>query len=214
MTFADDLFAARERLGWTQSELADELGVARKTVGLWERGAMVPSFDNLEKLEAVIGSRLNVEVPQTVPDLDDVIGEGPTKDEPPRVKKPAAGPRGKSTGGARKTKSNPGGLSLAAQLEFPYHLLGNVASSRGLPATSAALHGQAGPCAAAWDQFLMRYPALREKLESGMVAQDIVILIMAHMPIVQTAQGEMKARAEAMAGEGYTGGIGGEPAAA
>ena len=47
-----------------------------------------------------------------------------------------------------------------------------------------------------------------------MVAQDIVILIMAHMPIVQTAQGEMKARAEAMAGEGYTGGIGGEPAAA
>ena len=59
----------------------------------------------------------------------------------------------------------------------------------------------------------MRYPALREKLESGMVAQDIVILIMAHLPIVQTAQAELQARNLAMQGEGYTGGVGGEAAA-
>ena len=207
MSLGGEILAARQALGWSQAELAEAVGVDRKTVGLWERGETVPSFDNLDKLESVVGSRLNAEVPQPVPELDDE-GTPRAKDIPPKPRK-TAGPK---KGPASKV-SKSGGLSLAAQLEVPYHLLANVATNRGLPATAAALDGQAAQCAAAWDQFLMRYPALREKLESGMVAQDIVILIMAHLPIVQTAQAELQARNLAMQGEGYTGGVGGEAAA-
>jgi hypothetical protein len=36
----------------------------------------------------------------------------------------------------------------------------------------------------------MRYPALREKIEQGMIAGDIVALIMAHLPIIQAAREE------------------------
>ena len=65
---------------------------------------------------------------------------------------------------------------------------------------------QAGPCAAAWDQFLMRYPALRDKIEQGAVAADVVNLVMAHVPIVQVAREEMAMLQAQQAG--YDGGIG------
>ena len=193
----------------SQRALAEAIGVHINSIGDWEQGRAKPSFENIDKLETLIGSRLNVEVPQAVPELNDDGTTTRAKDVPPK----ARGTTKKKPGPKSKVSSQ-GGLSLAAQLEFPYHLLGNVADNRGLPATANALHGQAAQCAAAWDQFLMRYPALREKLEQGMVAQDIVILIMAHMPIVQTAQAELAARNAAMQAEGYTGGIGGEPTAA
>ena len=39
---AEDIRRGRERLMLTQQELADELGVSRRTVGSWERGERVP----------------------------------------------------------------------------------------------------------------------------------------------------------------------------
>lgn len=35
-----ELRRIRERLGWTQQQLADELGVAANTVARWERGEL------------------------------------------------------------------------------------------------------------------------------------------------------------------------------
>lgn len=40
---ANDLRAAREVMGWTQAELAQEVGVSRKTINTVENGVFVPS---------------------------------------------------------------------------------------------------------------------------------------------------------------------------
>ncbi len=122
-------------------------------------------------------------------------------DEPPRPRK-----AGGSKKQAPKRAAAPRGMpTLQAQLEMPYKLLGALFVSRGLYQTGNALTAQAGPCAAAWDEFLKRYPGLREKIEQGMVAADIVNLIMVHVPIVQVARAEILARQEAVSH--YEGGI-------
>ena len=47
---------------------------------------------------------------------------------------------------------------------------------------------------------MLRYPKLREKIEQGAVAADVVNLVMAHMPIIQTAREELAAIQMANAG--------------
>lgn len=122
-------------------------------------------------------------------------------DEPPAPKKAAA----KKQAAPKKIAPPRGMPGIQTQLEVPYHLGATLMRSRGLVFTAEVMDRQAGPCAAAWDEFLKRYPKLREKIESGMVAADIVTLIMVHMPIVQTAREEIAARQQAM--EHYEGGI-------
>lgn len=118
----------------------------------------------------------------------------------------------KRTGTTRGAKSAT--IPLAVQLELPYLILGDVVG-RKLPSTGGALKQQAPQCAQAWDQFLLRYPSLREKLEQGMVAGDVVALLMAHMPIIQMAREESAWMAQQRAQQqGYDGGIGPEPDAA
>jgi transcriptional regulator with XRE-family HTH domain len=182
VSFADELKAARIERGLTQSEVAEVLGSGESTVGNWETGKNAPSFENIEKLEQFFGVRFNVTPPQDVPDSNGATAEGP-KDKAPTPRKPAAK---KSTG----TRGMP---PLTVQLEMPYKL-GATALRTRLPYTAAALDAQAGPCAQAWDQFLMRYPKLREKIEQGAVAADIVNLVYAHLPIVTTAREEIAAQ--------------------
>ena len=96
-----------------------------------------------------------------------------------------------------KAKSAPAasGPSLVDQIEMVYNLGGQVAISRGLPATGNVIGAQAHPCAVAWDQLLDAYfPGLKEMLEKGMVATSVVALIYAHIPIVQVARAEIAQR--------------------
>ena len=50
-TLRDD----RARLGWTQAELAERVGVSRKTINTVENGVFVPSTVLALKLAAAIG---------------------------------------------------------------------------------------------------------------------------------------------------------------
>ena len=186
MTFGEDLKAAREAAGLTQLDVATQTGIQQKQISGYENDRVTPNYGTLEKLEAVLGVRLNVPAgdepvtPKDVPEAD-----GFTKDEPPKVRKPrAAGP---------KPKPSSGMPSLREQLEIPYRLASAGLAPR-LPNTAAVIGAQAGPCAAAWDQFLLRYPKLREKIEQGAVAADIVNLVMAHMPILPMAREEIAAQ--------------------
>jgi len=45
----------RARLGWTQAELADRVGVSRKTINTVENGVFVPSTTLALKLAAALG---------------------------------------------------------------------------------------------------------------------------------------------------------------
>lgn len=48
----------RTRLGWTQAELAERVGVSRKTINTVENGVFVPSTTLALKLARVIGCRV------------------------------------------------------------------------------------------------------------------------------------------------------------
>ncbi len=186
MTFGEDLKAARLEAGLSQNALEDAAGIAKNLVSGYETGKSQPSYDTIDKLEGVLGIRLNVVTPQDVPE-----GGGFTaKDEPPQPRKAT---------GATKKRAAPkstGMPSLRLQLEMPYRL-GATALQTRLPHTAGVLNMQAGPCAEAWDTFLLRYPKLREKIESGAVAADIVNLVMVHVPIVQMAREELAAQQNA-----------------
>ena len=54
-TFGELVRAERERLGWSQSDLARELGTSRQHVFLLERGGSVPRLDTVKKLAKALG---------------------------------------------------------------------------------------------------------------------------------------------------------------
>ena len=55
MNISEIIKQAREDLGLTQEDLAERLEVSRQAVSKWELGASVPSPENLELLEEVLG---------------------------------------------------------------------------------------------------------------------------------------------------------------
>lgn len=50
MIFADKLIQLRKKSGWSQEELAEQLGVSRQSVSKWEGGQSVPDLDRLLSL--------------------------------------------------------------------------------------------------------------------------------------------------------------------
>lgn len=51
----NDLRAARDAQGWTQAELAERVGVSRKTINTVENGVFIPSTLLALKLARVLG---------------------------------------------------------------------------------------------------------------------------------------------------------------
>lgn len=45
-----NIASERVRLGLTQQDLADFLGVKRETIGRWENGSIVPKTENVKKM--------------------------------------------------------------------------------------------------------------------------------------------------------------------
>ncbi len=52
---ANELRAAREAHGWTQAELAERVGVSRKTINTVENGVFIPSTLLALKLARALG---------------------------------------------------------------------------------------------------------------------------------------------------------------
>lgn len=75
MTIADIIKQAREALGLTQEDLAEKLEVSRQAVSKWELGASVPSPENLQLLEEVLG----VSFPQQEAVPQETAPEAPPK---------------------------------------------------------------------------------------------------------------------------------------
>ena len=55
MILADKITEERKKNGWSQEELANQLGVSRQAVSKWENGTSDPSTSNLFALAKLYG---------------------------------------------------------------------------------------------------------------------------------------------------------------
>ncbi len=55
MILAEKIMILRKKCGWSQEELAEQLGISRQSVSKWESGASIPDLDKVIKLSALFG---------------------------------------------------------------------------------------------------------------------------------------------------------------
>lgn len=55
MILAEKITELRKKSGWSQEELANQLGVSRQSVSKWESGASIPDLDRILKLSQIFG---------------------------------------------------------------------------------------------------------------------------------------------------------------
>ena len=75
---SDKIVALRRKFGWTQEELAEQLGVSRQSVSKWESGASLPDVDRVLEMSALFG----VSTDYLLKDGPDELGEPPRRPEP------------------------------------------------------------------------------------------------------------------------------------
>lgn len=56
------IYSARRRARLTQAELARRLGIPQPQVSRWERGAVTPSFETLQRIVRACGLELTVAI--------------------------------------------------------------------------------------------------------------------------------------------------------
>ena len=55
MILADKIITLRKKAGWSQEELASQLGVTRQSVSKWEGAQSVPDLDKIVQLSRIFG---------------------------------------------------------------------------------------------------------------------------------------------------------------
>ena len=55
MILADKIILLRKKMGWSQEQLAEQLGISRQSVSKWESGASIPDLDKIIKMSALFG---------------------------------------------------------------------------------------------------------------------------------------------------------------
>ena len=55
MILADKIIALRKKAGWSQEELAEQLGVSRQAVSKWEGAQSVPDMERILQMSKVFG---------------------------------------------------------------------------------------------------------------------------------------------------------------
>lgn len=86
MILADKITNLRKRAGWSQEELAHQLGVSRQAVSKWESGASIPDLDKILRLsqlfevstDYLLRDDLELDLPQAESEL-------PPAPEPPQA---------------------------------------------------------------------------------------------------------------------------------
>ena len=55
MILADKIMSLRKKNGWSQEELADQLGISRQSVSKWESGMSIPDLEKIVKMSTLFG---------------------------------------------------------------------------------------------------------------------------------------------------------------
>ncbi len=71
MILADKIISLRKKCGWSQEELAEQLGISRQSVSKWESGMSIPDLEKIVKMSALFGVStdylLKDEIEETLP---------------------------------------------------------------------------------------------------------------------------------------------------
>lgn len=55
MILADKIINLRKKCGWSQEDLADQLGISRQSVSKWESGMSIPDLEKIVKISSLFG---------------------------------------------------------------------------------------------------------------------------------------------------------------
>lgn len=55
MILADKIMTLRKKSGWSQEDLADQLGISRQSVSKWESGMSIPDLEKIVKMSSLFG---------------------------------------------------------------------------------------------------------------------------------------------------------------
>lgn len=55
MILADKIMMLRKKCGWSQEDLADQLGISRQSVSKWESGMSIPDLEKIVKMSSLFG---------------------------------------------------------------------------------------------------------------------------------------------------------------
>mgnify|MGYP000848384997 FL=1 len=55
MILSEKIVMLRKKFGWSQEELAEQLGVSRQSVSKWELGTAIPDLDKIVRLSQLFG---------------------------------------------------------------------------------------------------------------------------------------------------------------
>lgn len=90
MILADKIMELRKGSGWSQEDLAEQLGVSRQAVSKWESAASIPDLDKIIKLSRLFG----VSTDLLLKDELELTDSPPEQSLPPQAEKePEAPPR-------------------------------------------------------------------------------------------------------------------------
>lgn len=79
MILADKIIDLRKKNGWSQEELASQLGVSRQSVSKWESGQSIPDLDRILKMSTIFGVSTDYLLKDDAEPIDDAA---PTVDAP------------------------------------------------------------------------------------------------------------------------------------
>ena len=86
MILADKIILLRKRKGWSQEELAEQLGVTRQSVSKWEGAQSVPDIQKIIQMSEIFGVTtdylLKDEIEDTKKEDEEIINRKESEDNP------------------------------------------------------------------------------------------------------------------------------------
>ncbi len=79
MIFADKLILLRKKSGWSQEELAEEMGVSRQSVSKWEGAQAIPDYEKMIHLSRLFGVSTDYLLKD---EIEEAEGLKPAEDRP------------------------------------------------------------------------------------------------------------------------------------
>lgn len=71
MILAEKITDLRKKAGWSQEELAEQLGVSRQSVSKWEGGQSLPDMDKIVRMSTIFGVSTDYLLKDEITELDD-----------------------------------------------------------------------------------------------------------------------------------------------